>query len=129
MSHDHRDEGSVTPLVIGMMLCLMLLGAGVTAAGSAFLGGQRLQHLCDGAAAAAAGTISDEPPSDAQIGGAINAYLADRRASAATSYRLQDTTLTVTCVADTPIVFGSLFGAATLHRTVQAAAEARRFTG
>src|SRR5699024_10806774 len=48
-----RDRGSVTPLVIGMVLCLLLLGAGVTAATSAFLARQNLQHSCDSAADAA----------------------------------------------------------------------------
>ena len=47
------DRGSVTPLIIGMLVCLLVLTAGVTAAGSAFLAGQRLQGLCDGAVAAA----------------------------------------------------------------------------
>lgn len=39
------DRGSITPLVIGMFVCLLILTAGVTAAGSAFLAGQRLQRL------------------------------------------------------------------------------------
>ena len=48
------DRGSVTPLVIGMMVCLLLLTAGVTAAGSAFLAGQRLQRFA---------TVLSPPPS------------------------------------------------------------------
>ena len=56
---NHQDSGSVTPLIIGMMLCLLILGAVVTADCSAFLDGQRLPHLCDGAAAAAAVAITD----------------------------------------------------------------------
>ena len=55
---DQSDRGSVTPLVIGMMVCLLVLTAGVTAAGSAFLAGQRLQRLCDGAVAAAVGAVN-----------------------------------------------------------------------
>ena len=54
------DRGSVTPLVIGMMVCLLVLTAGVTAAGSAFLAGQRLQRLCDGAVAAAVGAVNPQ---------------------------------------------------------------------
>ena len=56
------ERGSVTPLVIGMMVCLLLLTAGVTAAGSAFLAGQRLQRLCDGAVAAAVGASTRAGP-------------------------------------------------------------------
>ena len=48
---DDTDRGSITPLVIGMFVCLLILTAGVAAAGSAFLAGQRLQRLCDGAVA------------------------------------------------------------------------------
>jgi Flp pilus assembly protein TadG len=48
------DSGSVTPLVLGMALCLLMLVGGITAVGSLFLDRQRLQTICDGTALAAA---------------------------------------------------------------------------
>lgn len=124
----HHDNGSVTPLVIGMMLCLLILGAGVTAAGSAFLAGQSLQHLCDGAAATAAGTITANT-TDQTIADAAHNYLGIRNADTTTTIALQGTTLTLTCTADTPITFGALFATPTLHRTVTATAKANYRTG
>ncbi|MDQ2738481.1 MAG: pilus assembly protein TadG-related protein [Actinomycetota bacterium] len=117
------DAGSITPMIIGMMLCLLLLGAGVTAAGSAFLGGQRVQHLCDGAAAAAAGTITDGS-TDQNLIGAANTYLAIRGSDVTALVNLNATTITLTCSADVPITFGSLFGSPTLRRTVTATGRA-----
>ena len=123
--HDHHDDdGSVTPLVIGMMICLLILGAGVTAAGSAFLAGQRLQHLCDGAAATAAGAITDQGASDQTLNDAVNSYLATRDSGIAATMNLQSPILTLTCTSDTPITFGALFGSPTLRRTVTATARA-----
>lgn len=121
--HAQGDAGSITPMIIGMMLCLLLLGAGVTAAGSAFLGGQRVQHLCDGAAAAAAGTITDGS-TDQNLIGAANTYLAIRGSDVTALVNLNATTITLTCSADVPITFGSLFGSPTLRRTVTATARA-----
>jgi hypothetical protein len=119
----NRDDGSITPLVIGMMLCLLILGAGITAAGSAFLAGQQLQHLCDGAAATAAGTITDNT-NQQNITDTIENYFALRHSQVAATITLQNTTLTLTCTTDTPITFGNLFGTPTLHRTVTATAQA-----
>ncbi len=120
--HDYVDNGSVTPLVIGMMICLLILGAGVTAAGSAFLAGQRLQHLCDGAAATAAGTITDQDATSEQVADSINDYLTVRDSRVAAAVDLQSPTLTLTCTSDTPITFGALFATPTLRRTVTATA-------
>ena len=104
------DIGSVTPLVIGMMLCLLVLAAGITAAGSAFLAGQRTQHLCDGAAATAAGTITGDSPDPAAAADAAAAYLATRGSNATTNLQFDGDTLTLICSTDTPITFGALFG-------------------
>lgn len=116
------DRGSVTPLIIGMMLCLLLLGAGITAAGSAFLAGQRLQHLCDGAAAAAADTLTGPTSDSVTAGSAVTDYLAVRHSDVAAQIAFDGATVNLTCSADTPITFGALFGAPTLHRTVHAGA-------
>ena len=117
-----RDTGSVTPLVIGMMLCLLILGAGVTAAGSAFLAGQRTQHLCDGAAATAAGTLTGDSTDTGPAIQAAAAYLATRSSNAASTLDRQGDTITLTCSTDSPITFGALFGSPTLHRTTTATA-------
>lgn len=124
------DRGSVAPLVIGMMLCLMLLGAGVVAATSAMLGGQRLQHLCDGAAAAAAGSADLAVYAD---GGADTGIVlspdAQQRAQVYAQLRRPDVQVAVgyqgglvqaTCRARVPVTFGALFGSPTLDRTVVA---------
>lgn len=122
-SADHRhDAGSVTPLVIGMMLCLLILGAGVTAAGSAFLAGQRTQHLCDGAAATAAGTLTGDNTDTGPAIQAAAAYLATRGSNAASTLDRQGDTITLICSTDSPITFGALFGSPTLHRTTSATA-------
>ena len=120
---DDFDDGSVTPLVIGMMICLLILGAGVTAAGSAFLAGQRLQHVCDGAAATAAGAITDQDATNETVTGAVNSYLAVRDSRIAATIDLQSPTLTLTCTSDTPITFGALFATPTLRRNVTATAQ------
>ena len=116
------DRGSITPLVIGMLLCLLLLGAGVTAAGSAFLAGQGLRHLCDGAAATAAGAITDTG-TVATVQESVNNYLAVRGPGPAVGINLYGATLTLTCSADYPVTFGSLFGSSTVHRTVTSSAQ------
>ena len=116
------DTGSVTPLIIGMMLCLLVLAAGITAAGSAFLAGQRTQHLCDGAAATAAGTITGDNPDTNAAAAAVAGYLATRGSDATTNLRLDGDTLTLTCSTDSTIAFGALFGSPTLHRTTTATA-------
>jgi hypothetical protein len=119
---DNFDDGSVTPLVIGMMICLLILGAGVTAAGSAFLAGQRLQHVCDGAAATAAGAITDQDATNESVTDAVNSYLAVRDSPIAATVDLRSTTLTLSCTSNTLITFGALFATPTLRRTVTATA-------
>ncbi|MBM9467018.1 pilus assembly protein TadG-related protein [Nakamurella leprariae] len=127
-----RDRGSVTPLIIGMAACLLLLSVGVTAAGSAFLAGQRLQRLCDGAAAAAAGAVdrlvyadggvrADLPIGPAAVTAARD-HLAVRGPDVAVSITAVAGAVTATCSNQAPIAFGALFGASTLDRTVTASA-------
>ena len=116
------DDGSVTPLVIGMMLCLLLLAAGITAAGSAFLAGQRTEHLCDGAVATAAGTLTGPHGNGQLAADAATTYLATRSSQVAGNLDQQGDTLTLTCTTDAPITFGALFGSPTLHRTITATA-------
>lgn len=48
----------MTPMILGLALMLLLLVAGVTAVGSAFLARQDVQHVCDGAAAVAGDAVA-----------------------------------------------------------------------
>lgn len=117
----------MTPLVIGMVLCLLLLCAGVTAATSAFLSHQRLQNACDGAAAAAAdavGTgfspeIAGGATATAVAAGAADDYLRVRSPEVSASAEAAGGTVRLTCRASADITFGALFGSPTLSQTVQ----------
>jgi hypothetical protein len=117
------DRGSVTPLVIGMLVCLLVLTAGVTAAGSAFLAGQRLQRLCDGAVAAAVGAVNPTRSSAQGVAvsdpiAAANEYLRVRGPDVGAVVNLGADTITAQCSNEAPITFGALFGLPTLERTV-----------
>ena len=122
------DRGSVTPLVIGMLICLLVLTAGVTALGSAFLAGQRLQRLCDGAVAAAVGAVNPTrssaqgvPVSDPIA--AANQYLRVRGPDVGAVVDVGAETITAQCSNIAPITFGALFGYPTLERTVTATSQ------
>lgn len=127
----HRaDTGSVMPLVIGMVLCLLLLGAGVTAATSAFLARANLQHVCDGAASAAADATqrttltSAIPGSDAVAAAAAADYVSARATEATVAAALAGDGVRLACTTEAAIAFGALFGTPTLTVTVQSAAHA-----
>ena len=127
-SDGHADRGSVTPLVIGMLVCLLLLTAGVTAAGSAFLAGQRLQRLCDGAVAAAVGAVNPKRTTSEGVGlsdpiAAANEYLRVRGPDVGAVLNLGADTVTAQCSNEAPITFGALFGSPTLARTVTSTSE------
>ncbi len=120
---DADDRGSVTPLVLGMMVCLLVLTAGVTAAGSAFLAGQRLQRLCDGATAAAAGAVDPRRSSAESVGvadpvAAANRYLQVRGPDVGAVVTLGATTVSARCSNEAAITFGAVFGFPTISRTV-----------
>jgi len=122
------DRGSVTPLVIGMMVCLLLLTAGVTAAGSAFMAGQRLQRLCDGAVAAAVGAVNPNRTSSAGVSvadpvAAANEYLRVRGPDVGAVITLGAQTVNARCSNEAEITFGALFGVSTLSRTVTATSQ------
>ncbi len=119
------DRGSVTPLIIGMVACLLVLGAGVAAGGSAFLAGQRTQNLCDGAAAAAGDAIDPAGGAPGSTEAALQAaqrYL-DLRGSPAvlTGVVVDGAVARLGCAAEAQITFGWVFGHPTLHRAVTAA--------
>ncbi len=117
------DRGSVTPLVIGMLACLLVLTAGVTAAGSAFLAGQRLHRLCDGAVAAAVGAVNPTRSSAQGVSvsdpiAAANEYLRVRGPDVGAVVNLGADTVAAQCSNEAPITFGALFGFPTLGQTV-----------
>ena len=125
---DGADRGSVTPLVIGMFVCLLILTAGVTAAGSAFLAGQRLQRLCDGAVAAAIGAV--DPARSSATGvrvddpiAAANQYLGVRGPDVGAVITVQTETITARCSNEAPVTFGALFGFPTITRSVTATSQ------
>jgi hypothetical protein len=124
MTGRHRqpdnDTGSVTPLIIGMMFCLLFLGAAITAAGSAFLAHQHVQHLCDGAATTAADTAAVTGGSDAAATQAATDYLTIRGNNTTATATVAADGVHLTCQADIPITLGALFGQPTLHLTVPA---------
>lgn len=117
------DRGSITPLVIGMLVCLLILTAGVTAAGSAFLAGQRLQRLCDGAVAAAVGAVDPARSTAAGVVvddpiAAANQYLGVRGPDVGAVVAVGAQTITAQCTTEAPVTFGALFGFPTVSRTV-----------
>lgn len=124
------DAGSVMPLVLGMVGCLLLLGAGVTAATSAVLARANLQHVCDGAAAAAADATQRTalttavPVSDAVATAAAADYLGARAAATGVAAAVAGDAVQLACSTDAPIVFGALFGSPTLTVTVRSVAHA-----
>ena len=123
---DGPDRGSVTPLIIGMVLLLLILGVGVTAAGSAFLAGQRLQRLCDGAAAAAGNAIEPGIAGRQSNDGAVSAaenYLGPRGADVAAVVDVIDGRAALNCSNDPTVTFGWVFGSPTVHRATTAVSE------
>ena len=124
-----NDRGSITPLILGMTLCLLLLVAGITAAGSAFLAHRRLQNQCDGAALAAS-DAADVPGQVRRTGAANEAaigYLAIRPGAVGVSVAVGDTTVTATCWADAEITLGALFLTPTSHQEVSSTSRIRAF--
>lgn len=123
---DGRDRGSVTPLIIGMVALLLILGVGVTAAGSAFLAGQRLQRLCDGAAAAVGNAIepgiAGRQSNDLAVAAAQN-YLGPRGADVSAVVDVVDGRAALSCSNDPTITFGWVFGSPTVHRSTTAVSE------
>lgn len=117
------DTGSATPLVLGMVLCLLLLSVGVIAAGSVVLAKQNLQSACDAAASAVAGQLTPD-----QLGGApssdLNARLATelqrRRAGAEVTGTTAALSVRARCRASSSVAFGALFGSPTLNISVDA---------
>ncbi len=122
------DAGSVMPLVLGMVACLLLLGAGVTAATSAVLARANLQHICDGAASAAADAAQRTAlttaiaASDSLATAAAADYVSAHASGTAVAATLTAGAVHLACSAEASIAFGALFGSPTLTVTVQSVA-------
>lgn len=119
------------PLVLGMVVCLLLLGAGVTAATSAFLARSRLQHSCDGAAAAAADAahrallLAGAATEDVARSAALD-YLRPRDPATAVDGAIAGPgggpgdTVELRCTGTSAITFGAVFGVAEMTMTMRA---------
>ena len=121
------DAGSVTPLVLGMTLILLVLSMGIVAAGDVWLARDRLQNRCDGAALAAS-YAADVPGSHRRLQAANTAaieYLSDRQAQVGVSVELGADTVTANCWSTDEITFGWMFLKPTLRQTVDATTRLR----
>lgn len=129
VSADRGHQGSITPLVIGMVLCLLILGVGVIAAGSAVLARRNLQSACDGAASAVAGTLTLDQLTSAAAGAwdsTLTSYLARRVPGAIAVSGASPTAVLARCEADSRIAFGALFGAPTVRQSVDSVGRVSR---
>ncbi len=121
------ERGSITPLILGLTLCLLILVAGVTAAGSAFLGRTRLQNQCDGAVLAAS-DAADVPGRTRQVADANDAavnYLAIRPGRVGVRVVVGADIVSATCWTNADITFGSMFLTPTLYLEVDASSRLR----
>ncbi|NNG37085.1 pilus assembly protein TadG-related protein [Nakamurella aerolata] len=117
------DSGSATPLMLGMVLCLLLLSVGVIAAGSVVLAKQNLQSACDAAASAVAGQLTPD-----QINGGRLTDLDDRLATELHRRRsggdvtgaATELSVRARCQARSEVAFGGLFGNPTVGISVDA---------
>jgi len=117
----HGDDGSTIPLILGFFLIAMLFTAGAVAFSDAFTNQRDLQSICDGAALAAANSISTSTvrggfegealPLD-HADEAVSAYLARDHAREdvhATGTVDQDgVTVHLTCTQHDDVAFGRL---------------------
>lgn len=126
---DRGQRGSITPLVIGMVLCLLILGVGVIAAGSAVLARRNLQSACDSAVAAVSGGVTPGELDSAAAGAwdaELTTYLARRMPGAVAVSGTSATAVVARCETDSRIVFGALFGAPTVRQSVESAGRVYR---
>jgi hypothetical protein len=114
-----------------MVGCLLLLGAGLTAATSAFLAQQRLRGACDGAAIAGADAMSGTTTGVGQVGpdgsvrDAVLRYLSIRSPDIGATVEVETGTVRVTCEATADITFGGLFGSGRMDQRAVSVGSAR----
>ena len=125
-NHPDNDTGSVTPLVLGMCLILVLLTMGIAAASDVWLTRDRLQNRCEGAALAA--SYAAGVPGARQLRDANDAaidYLSLRTTGTGVTVAVGADTLAATCWSTEEITFGWLVGSPTLTQTVTSNARLR----
>lgn len=124
-----RDRGSITPLLIGMVVCLLLLGFGVIAMGSVVLAKRSLQNACDGAADAVTGQQVQGALSGASPGyfdATAQQELRYRIPTASVHTETENTALIAVCAVEAPITLGSLFGSPTISLQVRSVSRVDR---
>lgn len=123
------DRGSITPLIIGMVICLLLLGFGVIAMGSVVLAKRSLQSACDSTADFVTGGVTQ-----ARLMGAAAGFF-DQEASTELRRRVPDATvatatqnssLIAVCSVRAPIALGGVFGSPTVALQVRSVSQVRR---
>jgi hypothetical protein len=118
------DSGSVTPLVLGMALILLVLSMGIGAATDVWLTRNRLLNRCEGAALAAS-FAADLPTGSRRVSEANTAairYLAERTTTTGVTVDIDAALVRATCWSEEPVLFGWLFGSDELRQTVSASA-------
>lgn len=122
------DSGSITPLLIGMVVCLLVLGVGVIAMGSVVLARRSLQSACDS-------TVSLITGRQTQGGLTGGRGVFDREARAELSRRIPGATATTDarnsalvadCTVEAPVAFGALFGNPTAMVQVRSVSQVQR---
>ncbi len=106
-----REEGSITPLILGFVLILLLLGFAVGAVGSVVLAREQLQSVCDGAAVTAGNALRPGASDTANTGlarTAADTYVRDRSATMPfPTVTVADGTAALTCTENfTPTFLG-----------------------
>lgn len=123
-----RDAGSVSPLIIGMMVCLLVLGAAVTAAGSAFLAKRRVQAACDSATTAVAASVAGDQfaaADDRALAARVSDFLRRRYPGIVAEAAGRPGSLLVGCRSTAEVTFGALFGTPRMTIDVRSVARVR----
>ncbi|MEO9137665.1 MAG: pilus assembly protein TadG-related protein [Jatrophihabitans sp.] len=134
----HDDQGSTIPLILGFFLIALIMVAGSVSLGQAFVQQRDLQDVCDGAASAAAASAgsldrttdvgtSDSlrfADADQQIGRYLARDPSRRGVQVAATLSPDRTRVTVRCVQNRPLAFGTFFGRATVRHTAVSTARA-----
>lgn len=125
MTEHDRDAGSMTPMILGLAFMLLLLVAGVSAVGSAFLARQDVQHVCDGAAAVAGDAVSGVDGDPVVVATrAAQQYLSKpgrRPLQVQVAVRWEGGAPRLTCSGRTEVSFAGLFELQDVEFVVQAA--------
>lgn len=123
------DRGTITPLIIGMVVCLLLLGFGVIAMGSVVLAKRSLQSACDSTADFVTGGVTRTRLTGAAPGffdQDARTELQRRVPDATVATATQNASLIAVCSIRAPIALGALFGSPTVALQVRSVSQVRR---